>query len=511
MTDFKFLHLLRSFLWASVPIALQPKFFAELSKHNFRYAVTLAITLGIIHIGLIWLNFSQRFQNGVWQNDGYERLAYLHFTLEGVLAGLLLTALFGRPLSPTAQYHWALIFSGFMMMWCAALSASDQEIHGQITVYIVAIFGLAVAQYYPIGPSLAIYGLAHLILLLGISHFQRDAETASAHYVNSTASVTLAFLLSRLVYGNFVREFTLREKEKELLQELSSQAKHLAAEKQRSDRLLRELGEANWELALANESLQRTSALRAELMEIAAHDLKNPLQAIVGFSYLIADSRSIEDIKEHNKVIYRNAERMFNIIADLLERNNAENAEEKAQHLECSLTNLSVLMQQTITQFEQQAKLKEQTLIVQIEPGCYAHVNSALIKSALENLISNAIKYSQESARIWIEVCKKDVPDTSSSQSAERTGEWIRIAVKDEGQGLSEEDMKRLFGRFQRLSAVPTGGESSTGLGLYITRQVVKRHGGRIWAESEGKGKGSAFFIELPASLENAGGKGSSS
>jgi signal transduction histidine kinase len=345
-------------------------------------------------------------------------------------------------------------------------------------------------------------------LLLGISHFQHDAETASAHYVNSTVSVVLAFLLSRLVYGNFVREFALREKEKELRQELSKQAEHLATEKQRSDRLLRELSEANWELALTNESLQRISALRAELMQIAAHDLKNPLQAIVGFSYLIAESKSIEEIKELNKVIYRNAERMFNIIADLLERNNAE---EQAQHLERSLTNLSALVEQTAAQFEPQAKLKGQTFIMQIESDCYAEVNSALIKSVLENLISNAIKYSHEGSRIWIEVCKKDMPDTSSSQSAERTGKWIRIAVKDEGQGLSEEDMKRLFGRFQRLSAVPTGGESSTGLGLYITRQVVKRHGGRIWAESEGKGKGSAFFIELPASLENAGGKGSSS
>ncbi len=499
MTDFKFLSMLRSFLGASVPVALQPKFFAELSKHNFRYAVVLALSLALIHIGLIWLNFSQRYQDGVWQNDGYERLAYLHFVLEGVLAGLLLTALFCRPLSPTSQYYWALTFSGFMMIWCAALSASDQSIHGQITVYIIAIFGLAVAQYYSIGPSVAIYGVAHLVLLLGISHFQRDAETASAHYVNSTVSVVLAFLLSRLVYGNFVREFTLREKEKELRQELSKQAEHLAIEKQRSDRLLRELSEANWELALTNESLQRTSALRAELMEIAAHDLKNPLQAIVGFSYLIAESKSIEEIKELNKVIYRNSERMFNIIADLLERNNAE---EQAQHLERSLTNLSALLEQTAAQFEPQAKLKGQTFIMQIESDCYAEVNSALIKSVLENLISNAIKYSHEGSRIWIEVCKKDMPDTSSSQSAKSTGKWIRIGVKDEGQGLSEEDMKHLFGRFQRLSAVPTGGESSTGLGLYITRQIVKRHGGRIWAESEGKGKGAAFFIELPASLE---------
>jgi signal transduction histidine kinase len=75
----------------------------------------------------------------------------------------------------------------------------------------------------------------------------------------------------------------------------------------------------------------------------------------------------------------------------------------------------------------------------------------------------------------------------------------IAISVKDEGPGLSQEDMSRLFGRFQRLSAKPTGGESSTGLGLSIVKRIVELHGGTVEAESAGPGRGATFTIRLPA------------
>ena len=71
------------------------------------------------------------------------------------------------------------------------------------------------------------------------------------------------------------------------------------------------------------------------------------------------------------------------------------------------------------------------------------------------------------------------------------------MAVRDQGPGLTAEDKNRLFGKFQRLSARPTGGESSTGLGLSIVEQLVRKHDGRIWAESE-PGQGSTFYVELP-------------
>jgi signal transduction histidine kinase len=71
------------------------------------------------------------------------------------------------------------------------------------------------------------------------------------------------------------------------------------------------------------------------------------------------------------------------------------------------------------------------------------------------------------------------------------------VEIRDEGPGLSSEDYAHLFERFQRLSAQPTGGESSTGLGLSIVKQLVGLHGGRVWAESEGLGRGTTFIVEL--------------
>jgi response regulator receiver sensor signal transduction histidine kinase (EC 2.7.3.-) len=74
----------------------------------------------------------------------------------------------------------------------------------------------------------------------------------------------------------------------------------------------------------------------------------------------------------------------------------------------------------------------------------------------------------------------------------------VQIKVSDEGQGFFQDEMAKLFQRFQRLSAKPTGGESSTGLGLSIAKQLVDLHGGAIWAHSDGKDKGATFTIELP-------------
>jgi len=111
------------------------------------------------------------------------------------------------------------------------------------------------------------------------------------------------------------------------------------------------------------------------------------------------------------------------------------------------------------------------------------------MREVFSNLISNAIKYSPHGKTITVRYGYSE----SDSESKR-----VLIAVKDEGQGLSDLDKQKLFGQFQRLSARPTGGESSTGLGLWIAKQFVEKHGGRIWAESEGKGKGTTFFVELP-------------
>ena len=111
--------------------------------------------------------------------------------------------------------------------------------------------------------------------------------------------------------------------------------------------------------------------------------------------------------------------------------------------------------------------------------------DSDRIREAIDNLISNAIKYSPIGGKIIVAVTH-EASDTV-------------VRVSDEGAGLSPEDLGRLFGRFQRLSAKPTAGESSTGLGLSIVKRIIDMHGGHVTAESAGPGQGSTFTVTLPA------------
>ena len=101
----------------------------------------------------------------------------------------------------------------------------------------------------------------------------------------------------------------------------------------------------------------------------------------------------------------------------------------------------------------------------------------------LDNLVSNAVKYSPPGRNIFVRL----------NQAAEA----IRCQVQDEGPGLSAEDQKKLFGKFARLSAKPTAGEPATGLGLSIVKKMVEAMNGRVWCESE-PGQGATFVVEFP-------------
>jgi signal transduction histidine kinase len=127
---------------------------------------------------------------------------------------------------------------------------------------------------------------------------------------------------------------------------------------------------------------------------------------------------------------------------------------------------------------------KQQTLKVDAVAGAPTSCDADRMREAIDNLLSNAIKYSPNGGLIEITV--------------QQTSAETLIEVRDHGPGLSPEDIGRLFGRFQRLSAKPTGGESSTGLGLSIVKQIVEMHHGKVTAASGGPGQGATFTIRVP-------------
>jgi two-component system, sensor histidine kinase and response regulator len=240
------------------------------------------------------------------------------------------------------------------------------------------------------------------------------------------------------------------------------------------------------------ERTTRLIALNAEKNEflgIVAHDLKNPLSNIRMFSELIhkdAPKLSTDEIVEFSGDVVTETDRMFTLITNLLDVNKIERGF-KANTIPLSLAGIA----EGITDsYKARAEQKNLHLHYENTAGSDATVLAdevAAIQVA-ENIISNAVKYSPNGANknIWVRV--------ASSPG----GKAFRMEVQDEGPGLSTEDKEKMFGHFARLSALPTGGEHSTGLGLSIVKKMVEAMNGKIWCESE-LGKGATFIVELPA------------
>jgi two-component system, sensor histidine kinase LadS len=235
----------------------------------------------------------------------------------------------------------------------------------------------------------------------------------------------------------------------------------------------------------ANQVLQAANELKTNLMNIAAHDLKNPLSSILMFIYAIKkDPECNTKISGYLDSMNKSLEKMKVFIEDLLENAKIEDGK---IILKKTRINLSGLISNIIEAFSETAKNKRQRIIFKSDPE---KINALMDESRscqiFENLISNALKYSEPGKDVMV------------SLSVNGTNPEIIIAeIRDFGPGLNDDDKKKIFEKYQKLSTVPTGGEISTGLGLSITKELVELHGGRIRVESELK-IGTRFFVEIP-------------
>lgn len=276
------------------------------------------------------------------------------------------------------------------------------------------------------------------------------------------------------------------ELEKELFNEESNRKIHnlqLAFELEQGKREMELEKQKNAELTRLNAELSEANRLKTELLGIAAHDLKSPLQSILGFAELIKERTKDAFVQQYAHRIRTASERMVEMIVLLLQ--DAAMSQGKIT-LNMSEVNVSELCESVVEFYRARAEEKSQFLNSQIEPNCIVLGDKQYVFQIIENLLSNAIKYSASKQRITLSL-RRIVSDGV-----------IEIAVHDEGQGLTEDDLSKLFRKFQRLSAKPTGNESSTGLGLAIVKELVELHRGKIWAESAGKNKGATFFVQFP-------------
>jgi len=247
-----------------------------------------------------------------------------------------------------------------------------------------------------------------------------------------------------------------------------------------------ELYRANQRLAAQRESLRRSNQFKSEMLGIVAHDLKNPLGIILGRTEIIRDLLDLEpvpvpSVKAQLEQVRDSARRLTRMVDDLIvdAMNDAMDIAVRAEPLD-----FAALVAEVVAANRPLAERKEQTLATDGLSSLRLIADQERVREAVDNLIGNAVKYSPVGGRIDVTV--------------ETAGEEAVCRVRDFGPGLSSEDIARVFGRFQRLSAKPTAGEGSTGLGLSIAKRIAELHGGRVTVESPGPGQGATFSIHLP-------------
>jgi signal transduction histidine kinase len=183
--------------------------------------------------------------------------------------------------------------------------------------------------------------------------------------------------------------------------------------------------------------------------------------------------------------MHQSAKRMMALIKQLLNMNMID---EGKLNLSPETIEVNHIIARLIADAETLARPKNLTFHFAMPSEIYfIDADSNAYMQIIDNLLSNALKYSPLSKRIWVELSVMDFED----------GQYVCCCVRDEGNGLTDEDKKRLFGKFARLSARPTGGEHSTGLGLSIVKKLVEAMDGKIWCESEHR-KGAAFSVAFP-------------
>jgi signal transduction histidine kinase/DNA-binding NarL/FixJ family response regulator len=251
-----------------------------------------------------------------------------------------------------------------------------------------------------------------------------------------------------------------------------------------------ELYKANQRLAAQRADLRRANEFKAEMLGTVAHDLKNPLGVILGRTEILTDLLATDppayDAMRAQLGHIRDTSRRLSSMVDDLIVEAMNDAFDIAIRRE--IVDYAGLVGEVVAANRPLAERKGQQIHLSGLGALPICGDQERLREAIDNLVGNAIKYNPVGGEIEVSVTIEDREAVCT--------------VSDRGPGLSPEDLGRLFGRFQRLSAKPTAGEGSTGLGLSIVKRIAELHGGRVTAESAGPGEGAAFALIVPLAHE---------
>jgi two-component system, OmpR family, sensor histidine kinase VicK len=251
--------------------------------------------------------------------------------------------------------------------------------------------------------------------------------------------------------------------------------------------LYQQLKESTKQLELAYEQLKISDNMQKEFINIAAHELRTPIQPILGLTQIIYSNIDKDGSSPYEKrkqkemleVVTRNANRLQRLSEDILD---VTRIESQNLNLKLERLNLDEIISNAINDAKRSYQLKKNvSLLYQHDKynTVFVHADKARLNQVLSNLISNAIRFTKEGSIII-------------TQKKQENENKVIVSVKDSGTGIDPEVLPRLFQKFATKSY------QGTGLGLYISKSIVEAHGGKMWAENNSGGKGSTFYFTLP-------------
>lgn len=243
------------------------------------------------------------------------------------------------------------------------------------------------------------------------------------------------------------------------------------------------------QLAVANNKLRELDQARAEFMSMASHQLQTPLTAVKGFSSLLLEKTEGDLTASQEDMIRKislSSERMVQLIKDYLNLSRIESGKLEYTFEKCHLEDIC---QEVVDTLALPAKAKNLYLKYERSaalPG--VTIDGPKVREVISNLVDNAIKYTPEGG----------VTVSADPRKNARGESVIRINVSDTGMGIAPSDIPKLFAKFARIKDEQHLKVTGTGLGLYVGKVMIEANGGRIWAESDGVGKGTRFIVEIP-------------
>lgn len=360
----------------------------------------------------------------------------------------------------------------------------------QFVLFVAAIFTIGlIVSLIRTGNRLAIYftigSIALGLGLLSASVISFVGEAYSKTFFNAIQIgivFEIIFFSIGLSYKMRQSEREKRKAQEELVKQLKEHEKlQLNYQKELEQKVIertRQIEEQKDVLEMQKYKLEEINEEKNHLISIVAHDLRNPLTSALSISQLLQSETTDEDTAEMSKVISNSLKRMNEMIEKILD---IRAIESQVTKMETEAFDMVAEINGIIDQFSGRALQKDIELVVDLEQAA-VQLDRNYFRQIVENLVSNAIKFSPDNRKIFI--------NTFQSNGSSF------FEVRDEGPGLTEDDKKRIFGKFQKLSARPTGGESSTGIGLSIVKKYVEAMDGLISFESV-VGKGTTFRIEF--------------